>query len=60
MKLVFQVIRDGGVIFKSGAMAQEADLPLLTMNALRRFREEHPALSLTDQNIVLKWEQLKA
>ena len=56
MKAEFQVIRDGAVIFRCEMKPKDnADFANESRAALVNFFRLHPAVSLTDEDVVIKW-----
>ena len=56
MKIRFQVIQDGAVIFET--TSNKANAPYiaeLTSASLEAFLEKHPKISLFDDDVILQW-----
>ena len=56
MKAEFQVIRDGAVIFRCEMNPKDkADFANESRIALNNFFRKHPAASLTNEDIIMRW-----
>jgi hypothetical protein len=58
MKMLFQIIRDGEAIYETATNPpNEHDLGDMTARAIGEFQRSSPAISLLDEDIVLKWTE---
>ena len=59
MKIQFQVIKDGSVVFEvTTTDANRSYVPDLTAVALEELKAEHPEVSLFDDDVILKWVEV--